>query len=300
MFKKNRLFGIGPCYLVDDGSQGGGTGGGTGDGQGGSGDFNFDEFKATYGKNYADKGFMQELTAPEKMFEKIDNLESLIGKKSFVPGENATEQDWNDYRGRIGVKSAEDYSIDSSSLPDNFKDFHNVEIEGKVKQMFYDAGLTPQQAKIINSRYDQIMTETHKDLMEKVAEQQKQQQLSDEEFDALAKETWGNDKENVINVAKALIQEYTPANLKDAMATMDNKSLTIMASVLKGVSDKYISQDDLDALRGGATDSSESLREEAQKELAKLSSMSPFDKGYETQRQRVNELYASLGTKSKK
>lgn len=300
MFKKNRLFGIGPCYLVDDGSQGGGTGGGTGDGQGGSGDFNFDEFKATYGKNYADKGFMQELTAPEKMFEKIDNLESLIGKKSFVPGENATEQDWNDYRGRIGVKSAEDYSIDSSSLPDNFKDFHNAEIEGKVKQMFYDAGLTPQQAKIINSRYDQIMTETHKDLMEKVAEQQKQQQLSDEEFDALAKETWGNDKENVINVAKALIQEYTPANLKDAMATMDNKSLTIMASVLKGVSDKYISQDDLDALRGGATDSSESLREEAQKELAKLSSMSPFDKGYETQRQRVNELYASLGTKSKK
>lgn len=300
MFKKNRLFGIGPCYLVDDGSQGGGTGGGTGDGQGGSGDFNFDEFKATYGKNYADKGFMQELTAPEKMFEKIDNLESLIGKKSFVPGENATEQDWNDYRGRIGVKSAEDYSIDSSSLPDNFKDFHNAEIEGKVKQMFYDAGLTPQQAKIINSRYDQIMTETHKDLMEKVAEQQKQQQLSDEEFDALAKETWGNDKENVINVAKALIQEYTPANLKDAMATMDNKSLTIMASVLKGVSDKYISQDDLDALRGGAADSSESLREEAQKELAKLSSMSPFDKGYETQRQRVNELYASLGTKSKK
>lgn len=302
MLKKNKLFGIGPCYLVDDGSQGGGTGtgGGVSDGQGGSTDFNFDEFKATYGKNYADKGFMNELTAPEKMFEKIDNLESLIGKKSFVPGENATEQDWNDYRGRIGLKSAEDYTLDSSSLPDNIKDFHNAEIESKVKQMFYDAGLTPQQAKIINSRYDQIMTETHKDLMDKVAAQQKQQQLSDEEFDALAKETWGNDRDNVINVARALIQEYTPANLKDAMATMDNKSLTIMASVLKGVSDKYISQDDLDALKDGAVNNSESLREEAQKELAKLSSMSPFDKGYEAQRLRVNELYESLGSSKTK
>lgn len=305
--KKFRLYGIGPCYLVDDG-QGGpqGGAGGTGDGtggqgnpQGGNADFNFEEFKSTYGKNYADKGFMQELTTPEKMFEKIDNMESLIGKKSFVPGEGATEQDWNDYRDRVGIKSTDDYTLDNSNLPDNIKNLHNDEIQGKVKQMFYDAGLTPQQAKIINSRYDQIMTEAHKDVMEQYAAQQKQAQLSDEEFDALAKETWGQERDNVINVAKSLIQEFTPPNLKDAMATMDNKSLTIMASVLKGVSDKYISQDDLDALKGNSVNNPDSLREEAQKELAKLSQMSQFDKGYEAQKQKVNELYGSLSKNTK-
>lgn len=305
--KKFRLYGIGPCYLVDDG-QGGpqGGAGGTGDGtggqgnpQGGNADFNFEEFKSTYGKNYADKGFMQELTTPEKMFEKIDNMESLIGKKSFVPGEGATEQDWNDYRDRVGIKSTDDYTLDNSDLPDNIKNLHNDEIQGKVKQMFYDAGLTPQQAKIINSRYDQIMTEAHKDVMEQYAAQQKQAQLSDEEFDALAKETWGQERDNVINVAKSLIQEFTPPNLKDAMATMDNKSLTIMASVLKGVSDKYISQDDLDVLKGNSVNNPDSLREEAQKELAKLSQMSQFDKGYEAQKQKVNELYGSLSKNTK-
>lgn len=301
--KKFRLYGIGPCYLVDDGQGGaGGTGdgtGGQGNPQGGNADFNFEEFKSTYGKNYADKGFMQELTTPEKMFEKIDNMESLIGKKSFVPGEGATEQDWNDYRDRVGIKSTDDYTLDNSDLPDNIKNLHNDEIQGKVKQMFYDAGLTPQQAKIINSRYDQIMTEAHKDVMEQYAAQQKQAQLSDEEFDALAKETWGQERDNVINVAKSLIQEFTPPNLKDAMATMDNKSLTIMASVLKGVSDKYISQDDLDALKGNSVNNPDSLREEAQKELAKLSQMSPFDKGYEAQKQKVNELYGSLSKNTK-
>ena len=301
--KKFRRYGIGPCYLVDDGQGGaGGTGdgtGGQGNPQGGNADFNFEEFKSTYGKNYADKGFMQELTTPEKMFEKIDNMESLIGKKSFVPGEGATEQDWNDYRDRVGIKSTDDYTLDNSDLPDNIKNLHNDEIQGKVKQMFYDAGLTPQQAKIINSRYDQIMTEAHKDVMEQYAAQQKQAQLSDEEFDALAKETWGQERDNVINVAKSLIQEFTPPNLKDAMATMDNKSLTIMASVLKGVSDKYISQDDLDALKGNSVNNPDSLREEAQKELAKLSQMSPFDKGYEAQKQKVNELYGSLSKNTK-
>ena len=305
--KKFRLYGIGPCYLVDDGQGGpqGGAGvtgdgtGGQGNPQGGNADFNFEEFKSTYGKNYADKGFMQELTTPEKMFEKIDNMESLIGKKSFVPGEGATEQDWNDYRDRVGIKSTDDYTLDNSDLPDNIKNLHNDEIQGKVKQMFYDAGLTPQQAKIINSRYDQIMTEAHKDVMEQYAAQQKQAQLSDEEFDALAKETWGQERDNVINVAKSLIQEFTPPNLKDAMATMDNKSLTIMASVLKGVSDKYISQDDLDALKGNSVNNPDSLREEAQKELAKLSQMSQFDKGYEAQKQKVNELYGSLSKNTK-
>ena len=304
--KKFRLNGIGPCYLVGDGQsdlQGGaGTGGGTDEqsnSQGGNADFNFEEFKSTYGKNYADKGFMQELTTPEKMFEKIDNMESLIGKKSFVPGEGATEQDWNDYRDRVGIKSTDDYVLDNSDLPDNVKNLHNDEIQGKVKQMFYDAGLTPQQAKIINSRYDQIMTEAHKDVMEQYAAQQKQAQLSDEEFDNLAKETWGQERDNVINVAKSLIQEFTPPNLKEAMTTMDNKSLTIMASVLKGVSDKYISQDDLDVLKGNNTNNPESLREEAQKELAKLSQMSQFDKGYAAQQQKVNDLYGAL-SKNKK
>lgn len=296
-----RLKGVGPCFFMDNGQDGaggtGGAGGNTDDQnpQNNGTDFNFEDFKSTYGKNYADKGFMQELTSPEKMFEKIDNMESLIGKKSFVPGEGATEQDWNDYRNRVGLKSADDYVLDNSELPDNVKDLHNDDIQGKVKQMFFDAGLTPQQAKIINSRYDKIMAEAHKDVLDRVAEQQKQAQLSDEEFDALAKETWGQERDNVINVAKSLIQEFTPPNLKDAMATMDNKSLTIMASVLKGVSDKYISQDDLDALKGNnAANNPDSLREEAQKELAKLSQMSQFDKGYEAQKQKVNELYGAL------
>ena len=132
--EKFRLYGIGPCYLVDDGQgdlQGGagGTGdgtGGQGNPQGGNADFNFEEFKSTYGKNYADKGFMQELTTPEKMFEKIDNMESLIGKKSFVPGEGATEQDWNDYRDRVGIKSTDDYTLDNSDLPDNIKNLKRV------------------------------------------------------------------------------------------------------------------------------------------------------------------------------
>lgn len=301
MFRKR----LGMCYFAEpDGITAGGNLGDSGAGadagtpstdNGNNGTFDFDSFKATYGKDYADKGFMQELTTPESMFRKIDNMESLIGKKAFIPGENATEDDWKSYRDKIGVKSVDDYTIDDSDLPDSIKAVHNDEVKGKIKQMFYDAGLSPQQAKILNKQYDSIMLEMNKDLLAKSAEAQKQQQLSDQEFDAITKETWGNDRENVLNVAKSLLQEFTPPNLKNELNNMDNKNLTIMASVLKGVSDKYISQDDLDALKGGkAGESVEDVRAEAQKELAKLTSMDQFDRNYEAQKQKVNELYASL------
>lgn len=289
---RKKLFG--PCYFADfEGGEGGAGGAGNG-GNGGSEGFNFEEFKNTYGKDYADKGFMRELDSPSKMFEKIDNLETLIGKKSFVPGEGATDKDWDDYRSRIGIQNKDIYNLSTESLPDNLKNFHSGDFGDKVKQIFYDAGLTPHQAKIINEKYDKLMVETHGDMLNKIAEREKQLQISDEEFESLANQAWGNDRENVQKVAKSLISAHTPENVKPYLESMSNKDLIIMASVLKGVSDKYISQDDLKALKGEGSQSNESLRAEAQKELAKLASMSPFDKGYAAQQEIVNNLYANF------
>lgn len=307
-----RLFG--PCYFAEgfEGSEGGnvegitamatgsGMGGGSvmGDAGSSSGDntFNFDEFKATYGKDYADKGFMQELVTPEKMFEKIDSLESLVGKKAFIPGENATKEEWDGYRDKIGLKDPSVYEFDDSKLPDNLKNVHPQDFEDKIRNIFYEAGLSKEQARIISSKYDDLMLEANKAALEQIQAKQKELQISDEEFETLATETWGKDREAIQNVAKTLIGKYTPENLKSHVQNMSNKDLIIMASVLKGVSDDYISQDDLAQLRNNTIDSNDgsTVREQAQQELAKLANMSPFDPQYNVQKEKVNSLYNQL------
>lgn len=288
---------FGPCYLMADGADGllggGGVGGSDDTGAGGN-EFNFEEFKSTYGKDYADKGFMQELDSPTKMFEKIDNLETLIGKKSFVPGENATPEDWNNYRNKIGVTSPDVYTISDADLPENIKSFHDENINNKVKQIFYDAGLTPEQGKIVSEKYNKMMIEAHGEMLNNVAAREKELQISDAEFEEMANKTWGAERENIQNTAKALISKYTPEHLKLHVQNMSNKDLIIMASVLNGVSKDYISEDDLSKLRGGVGSSNLNAREEAQKELAKLASMSKFDPGYEKQQEKVNSMYSSL------
>jgi len=312
MFKKKGMLGIGPCYLFegeeggsggaggagDDGGAGAGVNGGEGtSGAEGGNSFNFDEFKNTHAKDYLDKPYMKEIDSPEKMFKTIDNLQSLMGKKTIVPDSNASEKDWNDYRERIGLKDSSVYEFGDSHLPDNLKGIHPEGFETKVKDLFHSAAVTPDQAKILQEGYDKLMIDAHGDLLAEAVSKQQNQQILNADFDALADKMWGGEKEAVQNTAKALINEFTPNDLRPHLENLPNDNLVIMASVLKGISDKYISQDDLASLKssGSSSVSADGLRTQAQEAMTALMSMNPFDKGYSTQQDKVNDLYAQLG-----
>ncbi len=312
MFRKNRLFGIGPCYFFDGGEGGDGGGAGTGGatgneggagnegGEGGDGGstFNFDEFKSSFGKDYLDKPYMKDFDTPENMFRQIDNLQGLVGKKTALPGANATDKDWDVYREQIGVKDVNAYEFGDSHLPDNLKNLHAGEFEGKVKDLFLKAALSPEQAKVISEGYDKLMIDTHGELLNEAANKQNMQKVSDAEFNSMADKMWGGERETVQNVAKALINEFTPDEMRPHLENMSNENLVVLASVLKGVSDKYISQDDLAGMKGGSANGAmtlDTLRAQGQEELTKLTSMSPFDKGYAAQKTKVDELYSQIG-----
>lgn len=303
---------IGPCYLMSEGGEGGGgaggevitgnEGGGSALGEGGEGgnDFNFDEFKNQYAKDFIDKPYMQNIDSPEKLFATLDNTQSLIGKKIEIPGAEATEKEHRDYLELIRPKDTEVYKFDDSHLPENLKGIHSEGFDGKVKELFKEAALTPYQANILQQGYDKIMIDAHGDLLNQAAEGQRKQIQADADFDALADQAWGQDKENVQNVAKSLVSEFTPPEFKEHVQNLSNENLVVLASVLKGVSDKYISQDDLNTFKNNiiTNTSLDGLRTEAQSEMAKLVAMGQFDPNYETQKAKVNEMYERIGKMS--
>jgi hypothetical protein len=312
---------IGPCFLFDesgDGSDGGagsnngadgsgidlfGTGNGSdggsdgGSGKGNGTEFDFSEFKNTYGKDYLDKPYMKELDAPDKVFKTIDNLQTLLGKRATVPDANATEKDWNDYRDRIGIKDSSVYQFDDSHLPENLKGVHVEAFENKVKDLMFKAGLTPGQGKVMQEGFDKLMLDARGDAIADAASKQKAAEVLDADFDAMADKAWGTEREEVQNTAKALLNQFTPADMRPYLEKLPNDALIVMASTLKGVSDKYISNDDLAVLKGGSSAgaTADNLRAQAQSEMAKLMSMDPFNKDYATQDQKVKDLYLQIG-----
>lgn len=302
---------IGPCYFADDGGDGGAGGSagsgseydvnGTGGNGGGSGnegnDFNFGEFKNTYAKDYLDKPYMQAIDSPERLFKEFDNAQNLIGKKINIPGPDATDKEQDDYLNMIRPKDKSVYKLPESHLPDNLKGFHNEGFEDKITDLFQKAALTPKQASILAEGYDNLMLNANGEAMAQYAEMMKAQAMNDADFNALADKTWGQEREAVQNVAKSLIQQFTPPEFKTGVDNLSNENLVILASVLKGVSDKYISQDDLNILKGSGHNAQnlDSLKSEAQNKMATLMNMEPTDPKYDILRKEVDEIYGRIG-----
>lgn len=299
---------IGPCYFADDGGDGGAGGGaggseydvnGTGGSDGGDGgqDFDFGEFKNTYAKDYLDKPYMQAIDSPERLFKEFDNAQNLIGKKISIPGPEASDKEQDDYLDMIRPKDKSIYKLPESHLPDNLKGFHNEGFEDKITDLFQKAALTPKQASILAEGYDNLMLNANGEAMAQYAEMMKAQATADADYNALADKTWGTEREAVQNVAKALLQQFTPPEFKAGLDNLSNENLVIMASVLKGVSDKYISQDDLNALRGSGhnTQNLDSLKSEAQNKMATLMNMEPTDPKYDSLKKEVDEIYGRIG-----
>lgn len=304
---------IGPCYFADGGDDlggggaggseydvngaGGGAGGNDDGGNGGGSEFNFEEFKNTYAKDYLDKPYMQAIDTPERLFKEFDNTQNLIGKKFNIPGPDATDKEQDEYLDMIRPKDKSIYKLSESHLPDNLKGFHPEGFEDKVTDLFQQAALTPKQASLLSEGYDKLMLDFNGQALAQYAELQKAQQINDADFNALADKTWGSEREAVQNTAKALLQQFTPPEFKAGLDNLSNENLIIMASVLKGVSDKYISQDDLNSLRGSghSSQSIDSLKVEAQKKMTTLMNMDSMDPNYDTVKQEVDDMYAQIG-----
>lgn len=304
---------IGPFYFADggdgdpmydtNGTGAGGAGGGNGAGDGGSDggnggqEFNFNDFKNTHAKEYLDKPYMQAIDSPEKLFKEFDNAQNLIGKKFSIPGPDASDKEHDEYLDLIRPKDKGVYKLSDSHLPDNLKGFHPEGFDDKIIDLFQQAALTPKQATILSEGYDKLMLDFNGQALASYAEIQKANAINDADYNALADKTWGAERETVQNTARALLQQFTPQEFKPALDKLSNENLVIMASVLKGISDKYISQDDLNILRGSgrSTQSLDQLKTEAQTKMATLMSMDTMDPKYPVLQNEVNELYAQIG-----
>ena len=269
---------------------------------GGENDFNFEEFKNAYAKDYLDKPYMKAIDSPERLFREFDNTQNLIGKKIGVPAPDASDKEQDEYLDLIRPKDKSVYKLPDSHLPDDLKGLRSGDFEDKIIDLFQQAALTPKQASILAEGYDKLMMNAHGEAFKQYAEIQKANAVNDADYDALADKTWGTEREAVQNTARALLHQFTPPEFVKGLNDLSNENLVIMASVLKGISDKYISQDDLNALRGsGRTSQSlDSLRTEAQGKMALLMNMDATDPKYDILQREVNEMYSQIGKLSSK
>ena len=239
---------------------------------------------------YKDREWVKGIDSTEKLWAKLDGTQSLIGKRpAGIPEASAPKEQWDAFYKTLGRPEQPDAyqfkPLEGQKTDENF--------DKTIKSVFHEAGLTAKQADIIYSKVSAQLMESSKAQRESAA-------AADAEFEKITNETFGPNKEKVLELSRKLLMQYGPAGMMPQLEKLSNEHLVIVAGALNNIAQKFISADQLPD-GGGSTggNSIENNRAEARKLMASDAFKDPMHKDHDTTVAKVNELYSPLRTVKK-
>jgi len=196
----------------------------------------FPEFKTLVPKDYAEKGWVGEIKDVPAFFKMFDDQKIALSRRAGgVPDwETASDEEKASFNKALGVPEApEGYEITRIEGQEV-----NEKWEGQVKDLFHKSGLSTRQAKAMETGFNELVTGLQ-------AEMGVNAQKSDEEFDKLAKEVYGENEELALKITKGYIDKLTPDSLKDGVDDLSNRDLLRLSSVIFAMHKEYVGEDKL-------------------------------------------------------
>lgn len=195
------------------------------------------EFSNIVPESFSDKPWVKDVKDVEGLFKMTDDLKTKLGERpAGIPQNDAGNEAWAEFNKAFGVpESGEEYQL--SDPQEGAEDFQK-----QVRDMFLAAGVSQRQANMLDASFNKIM--------ESLAPNP---EANEAEFVKMTDEAFGNRKDTVLDNAKNLLEAHVPEAFKEHVNTLPNKELTILASVLDSIQQKYINESDIPP--GGSTTS---------------------------------------------
>ena len=254
------------------------------------------------GKDYFQNVLKAENPGAE-LVKQFDNAQQLIGKKSpAIPGDDATDEDWNKFFETTRPKSPEEYKLQDLNLGEDKKEIaefisknRDPEFVKGINEAAYKHGLTKKQFEGFAADYEKLQAPY-------VEQQYKAQRDMDTHFESIAKETFGGDKDKTLEFGRKFIKEYASEKTREYATSLPNEALIIIADMAAKVHAKYEKGDSFNAPSGGGNDgkSIEGLRSEMHKLMTEEGYQNSFAPGSAEVRDRVKQISAQIAQMSKK
>lgn len=237
----------------------------------------------------------------EEFFKAMKGAQALLGKRPElqVPGKDATPEQIKNFHKQLGVPDdANGYQIkpiewseEDKAIGAFINSSRTESFMADIKTEAHKLGITPSQLQGLADAYDKNFVKHHRDTvtatMTKEAETEKN-------FDEVATTLFGEAKLTVLNNAKKMMENNVPAEVKPYLAKLDNESLLVLASVLNGVSKRYVKEDGLNT--GGAPTgmNADQIRQEGQKMMMSDAYRDVMHPDHERMKNAVKAHYARL------
>jgi hypothetical protein len=241
--------------------------------------------RAIVPQEFHEKGYLKDLLdkpqteAIPLIFKKLDGAESLVGKKTVVPGPDAKDEDWDKYLAQLRPGKAEEYEIPlkEGAKPDE-------EFMKELRESFLAGDISKRQATKFLGRFNQA-------LEKRTAALADAQKKADLEFETLVKAAFGDQGKAAMERTKKMIESYAPAPVKPYIGKLDNNALAIIMGISEGILKKYAPEDELNTGNRDGGDNGKSLREQARALNEEISKMNPMDPGIDQKRAQLKQLY---------
>ena len=239
---------------------------------------------------FKEKPYMKGIDSMEKLLTMLDGAQTLLGKKGpALPAADAPQAEKDAYYESIGrPKTAAEYTpvlvgadkTDPVVLP-------------KLQNAFHKAGLTPEQAKIVWEESTVAFSEFAKDkgLADAAA---------DIDFNKLATDSFGVDRDRVLARGKELITANLSPAMKPAIGKLDNNALIVLADVLRNMDKKYIKQDGAPPVQPTLnTGTPDTLRAKARELMVEQGKHPPMSAEFMNLQGQIDGIYETIrrGTK---
>lgn len=181
-----------------------------------------------YLKDYLEKPLDKETGLA--ILKKLDGAETLIGKKTLIPGDDAKPEDHEAFFGKMRPAKAEDYEIKFGEKPD--EDFIK-----EFRAAAHHAGMSKAQVARQLEKLVPVFQAKEKAVKEANA-------ARETAFETMVKEATGPEFEKKHARVTAALKELAPDAFKKFGDKIDDKSLVLVIAGVSAILDKYASEDE--------------------------------------------------------
>lgn len=235
---------------------------------------------------FKDKPWVGEIKDVPSLFKKVDWLQTKLGERpAGIPQDTAPKEEWDKFYAAFGRPEKPD-AYQFGAVPEGLQVDENFQKE--IKNVMFAAGVNGKQAKILEEGYNKLLLQSVEGQKGKAAEQDKQ-------FIEMTTKVFGQEKDQALKIAKALIDKHTSTEVKPYLAGLPNEALIVMADTLRNIQKTYIREDQLPTGAGSGVGpvSQEQRRAEGQKLMASEAYTNAFHPEHEATVKKVRELYGT-------
>jgi hypothetical protein len=233
-----------------------------------------------WAKPYLDKPFNAELGI--ELTKKLDGAETLIGKKTLIPGPDAKPEEIDAFLGKLRPEKADDYEIKAGEKADQ-------EFLKTFREAAHHAGMNKVQLARQLEKLSPFFAAREKAAADAIA-------AREAEFATLVKAAVGPEHEKKTARVQNALKELAPDSVKQFIDKIDDKNLVLVVAAVDAILTKYAGEDDFNPEKnpggGGGADKA-ALVEESKKIFASEAWTNFQHPEHDKAKKRIEEIYAS-------